>query len=126
MAWKLSETLITVSDLDAALAFHIDKLGFSLIEKQEWGFALLTPDGASRIGLLAAASGNPNWKDGDPLPAPCVALRTDDIEAEVRRLETAGVDVDPVQGEAGTLRAVGFRDQDGIDYFLWDDGSGEL
>ena len=126
MAWKVSETLITVSDLDEAIAYHVDRFGFELIEKQEWGFAMLTPDGEARVGLLAARAGNPEWEPGTPLPAPCVALRTDDIEAEVARLKEAGVDVDDVQGEAGTLRAVGFRDQDGTSYFLWDDGSGSL
>ena len=126
MAWKVTETMVQVKDLDAAIAFYTERLGFTLIEQQEWGFAMLTPDGTAKIGLLTVTAGNPGWKEGDKLPAPRVSLQTDDIEAEVARLREAGVDVDEVKGDAGTLRAVGFRDLDRNKYFLWDDGSGAI
>ncbi len=126
MAWKVTETMILVSDLDASIHHYVDVLGFNLIEKQEWGFAMLTPDGAAHVGLLDVKSSDSDWKPGDPMPPPRVALQTDDIEAEALRLREAGADIDNVVGEPGTLRAIGFRDRDGNRFFLWDDGSGSL
>jgi predicted enzyme related to lactoylglutathione lyase len=120
---KVSETIYFVRDLDAAVEFYTTRLGWTLREKYEWGWAQLDIDGSARVGLLTEAA----WKEqGEGLPRPRIALQTTDIEGEVKRLKTAGVECEDISGEPGTLRAVTFSDLDGNAFFLWDDGQNRL
>ncbi len=117
MAIKVTETIYYCTDLDRACAFYA-ALGWKLVEKQAWGWAAFEIDGRARLGLL---------RTHDPeIPRPRVGIQTSDIAAEVANLRSLGVDVDELQGDAVGIRAVNFRDPDGNEVFLWDDGSGKL
>jgi catechol 2,3-dioxygenase-like lactoylglutathione lyase family enzyme len=123
MATRVSETIYYVHDLDKAVAFYRDQLGFELLDKQDWGWALFSVDGAAKVGLLTEAVWRQSGADYDILPHPRLAMRTNDIEGEVARLKSAGVSVGEIQGDVGKMRAVTYRDLCGNEFFLWDDGS---
>lgn len=114
MGMRLTETIYHVSDIDAAVRFYTDVLGFSQVERFDWGWARLEKDGA-HAGLLLA-------KFAEHSNASRLSFQADSLEEEVARLVEAGVDCDEIKGEPGTTRAVNFRDADGNVYFLWEDG----
>jgi catechol 2,3-dioxygenase-like lactoylglutathione lyase family enzyme len=122
MPTKVSETIYYVNDLDVAVESYQRQLGFKLIEKQDWGWALFEV-GGGRLGLLTEAVWKQAGEDYDGLPRPRLAFQTDDIDGEVARLKAAGVDVGEFHGKSAEMRAVTFRDACGNEFFLWDDGS---
>lgn len=123
---RAQETLYYVSDLDAAIAFYTDKLGLTLIERFEFGFALIDADGlGSTIGLMdASLHGADDLGHGHPRPR--LVFQVADIEAQVASLKEQGVMVTAVSGEKGQTRAAHFYDLDGNRFFLWEDGSGDF
>lgn len=122
MATRMSETIYYVHDLDEAVESYQKNLGFKLIQKQDWGWALLELYGG-KVGLLTEAIWKQSGADYEGMPQPKMAFQTDDIDGEVAKLIEAGADVDELKGEPGSMRAVVFRDLCGNEFFLWDDGS---
>lgn len=118
MAMTVSETIYYVRDLDAAVSFYAEKLGWRLIERAEWGWAQFDVDGSARVGLLAESVG----PGGTQFPCPRLGLKTDDLEAEIAGLRKAGVRVDEPVGDPGGTRATTFHDSDGNAFFLWSEG----
>ena len=119
---ELSETIYFVADLDSAVSWYCRSLGFKLLERADWGFALLEPPGIGRVGLVSAAAWNPEWQPGAALPAPLLSFRTKEIHADVLALSAAGVTVGPIEGEAGSVQACWFADPEGNLFYLWTDG----
>jgi catechol 2,3-dioxygenase-like lactoylglutathione lyase family enzyme len=122
MASQVSETIYYVHDLDQAVEFYRDALGYQLLDQQDWGWALLSIDGTNNVGLLTEAVWKQSGADYEGLPRPRIAIRTDDIEGEVARLKRRGVEVDELKEGKDAMRAVTFRDCCGNEFFLWDDG----
>ena len=79
--------------------------------------------GSARIGLLLSSFGRKEGESTGELPRPRVSIQTGDINAEVARLRAAGVQVDDLVGEPGTVRGVNFYDPDGNAFFLWEDAT---
>ena len=83
-----------VRDVDAALAFYVDKLGFTLIER--WGppFAMV---GRGDLTLWLSGPGSsasrtlPNGSVPEPGGWNRLVLETEDVESLVERLRTSGV-----------------------------------
>lgn len=122
MTTIVSETIYYVDDLDAAVEFYTQALGWKLLDKQNWGWARLDVDGRARVGLMAKTV----WGADGERPVPRIGLQTIEMDAEIERLCTAGVRMDEVIGEPGSIRALTFYDNDGNAFFLWDDSSGQL
>ncbi len=101
---------VGVPDLEAALAFYVDVLGFEAVQRSEWNRDF--PQGDAAIGLAQTAARMamlkaPNafielWQYSNPPPEdrrsrPCdlgyphFALQVDDLPAEYRRLRDAGM-----------------------------------
>lgn len=118
---RVSETMVFVRDLDEAIRFYTHQVGFELLERHEWGFAYLLMPGGHRLGLMLDSAWTREYPDDENLPHPRVALQTDDLEGEIKRLHEAGVHVGPVRGEQGEQRATVFWDSDGNSFFLWAD-----
>ena len=85
-----------VSDMDAAIAFYVDKLGFRLDSRtvdREHGeeFAYLDL-GDLRLELLRNLT-QPTYRKPEVAPPYCphLAIQSDDLAAEVARLRAAGV-----------------------------------
>lgn len=126
MAIRAQETAYHVRDLDMAIEFYTQKLGYRLVEHYEWGFALLDVDGVGgRIGLFVSGLLDPG-SDVTRIHVPMQVLQTDDLDAEVERLASRGVQMTSATGTLGSTRAIRFYDPDGNPFFLWEDGSGTL
>ena len=87
-----------VHDVDEAIAFYVDRLGFRLVMHPAPAFAMLSL-GELRL-VLSAPSGGPGGGAAMPdgtLPQPGgwnrFALEVDDLDARVERLREQGVSV---------------------------------
>jgi glyoxylase I family protein len=87
---------LDVDDLDAALAFYVDGLGFTTLERPDFGVpGAWLAMGAHQLHLVEV--------DG-PLPANGgrhFALAVDDRDATVAALRARGVRVDPIDAIPG-------------------------
>ena len=83
-----------VRDVDAAVAFYVDKLGFELVER--WGppFAMVGR-GDLTLWLSGPGSSASRPLENGSVPAPGgwnrLVLETDDLDALVERLRQSGV-----------------------------------
>ena len=120
MALRVTETMIFVRDLDEAIRFQTEKLGFRLEQRFDWGFAYIDM-GGHRLGLMLESKWQREYPDDEGLPRPRVSLETDDLDAVLHHLHQRGVRYSTVQGHEGATRAVTFYDDDGNPFFLWSD-----
>jgi catechol 2,3-dioxygenase-like lactoylglutathione lyase family enzyme len=115
----ITETIFCVRDMDEAVKFYVEALGFRVTERQDWGWAIIEDNG-QRIGLVPD-----KWMrdEGAPdeHPVPHIGVMTEDIETEVASLRRKGIKVGDPQGEKGSTRTVIFRDPSGNRIFLWSD-----
>ena len=111
MDWTLEVVQVPVSDLDRAVGFYRDQLGFTLDHRTtnaQMDFAQLTPPGSGCSIVLGMAQMAPGSLHG-------LQLVVSDARAARRQLVDRGVDagdvtvIDPRDG--GTL--FGFADPDG-------------
>ncbi|MFE5670986.1 VOC family protein [Agromyces sp. NPDC056523] len=115
MDWTLEVVIVPVSDLDRAIEFYRDRVGFALDHDTHAGdqrFAQLTPHGSGCsivIGTLPAQS------EMAPGSLKGVQLVVADAEAARAELIERGVDASPIQvidpRDGGTF--FGFADPDG-------------
>lgn len=119
MDWRVSETMVFVRSLDEAIRFYTHQVGFKLLERYDWGFAILEMDGQHKLGLMLESAWDREYPDDDTLPKPRVALRTTDLGADVRKLKEAGVHVGPVRETEAGSHSVVFWDEDSNPWFLW-------
>jgi lactoylglutathione lyase len=117
----LDHIAITVQDMDRAVGFYRDVLGFEVLGQ------LVLNDGAFRLVYLQAGAGrielfafseegrglDPSARNED-LGFKHVAFQVDDVDAVARRLHEHGVDftVEPTDAP-GAVRLAFFRDPDG-------------
>jgi catechol 2,3-dioxygenase-like lactoylglutathione lyase family enzyme len=97
----LEHVAVIVDDLDAAIAFYVDALGFELAEDsrattddgREKRWVVVRPPGAQTGLLLARADGQEQRAAVGTQFAGRVGLflRVDDFDATYRRMEAAGV-----------------------------------
>jgi len=121
------ETIYFTRDLDAAVKFHTEKLGFRLERKFEWGFALLCPDGGKGlVGLMSVDLCGDDPDEAGGLPRPRLSIQVADLDGEIRRLHADGVVTGRVGGGKGGHRAVDCYDPEGNPFFLWEDGTGKV
>jgi catechol 2,3-dioxygenase-like lactoylglutathione lyase family enzyme len=123
MALRISETITFVADLDAALVFYTLQLGFEVLEREEWGWALIQDAAGVKLGLLVADTWRREELGPNGLPLTRIAMKTTDIEGEVERLREAGVDVTKIVGDANSMRAAHLKDRDGNLIFLWQEAA---
>lgn len=84
---RIQHVALSVTDLDAALAFYVDQLGLSLAPRPDFGFpgAWLALGRSHQIHLFELP--------GDEVPArrDHFALEVDDLDAVLAELDAAGV-----------------------------------
>jgi catechol 2,3-dioxygenase-like lactoylglutathione lyase family enzyme len=122
MAIRITETIYFVHDLDNAIAYYTERIGFTLDVRYEWGFAVLDAPGG-KVGLMTESSWDREYPDTDALPLPRIALQTDDFEAETQRLISSGVNLGSIKGVPGARQSVCFFDHDENVFYLWYDPS---
>ncbi|MDI9634748.1 VOC family protein [Geitlerinema splendidum] len=126
MRRRANETIYYVKDIDSAIDYYTQNLGFELEQKFDWGFALLkVDDEGGRVGLMSTDLYEREFGSGDH-PMPRLAINVANLEAEVTNLAKAGVRVSAIAGESGGNRAAHAYDPDGNAFFLWETGTGDL
>jgi predicted enzyme related to lactoylglutathione lyase len=112
---SVARTVVLVNDLDAALAFYRDVLGFAVLHDATTGghrYLHVGPQDAGHAGvwLMPAATEEARAAVGrQTAGAPLMVLYTDDLDAVQARLATAGVEVWARRDDAGS-RSLHFRD----------------
>lgn len=110
---NIGVTMFTVSDVDAAIAFYTQKLGFELRADVAFG-----PEGENRWvevappGSAARLSLNPPMMGAEPGHG-SIGVETPDVRGEYARLTALGVDADPPMETPGAPLLFMLRDPDG-------------
>ena len=111
---QIGRVIIPVSDQDKALEFYTGILGFEVRadipfgEGDRW-LEVGPPGAATGIAIMPPRPGASPGQDQS-----CVALTTNDLDADYATLREKGVDVDePMGGEGPVPRMFFFRDPDG-------------
>ncbi len=110
---NLGVAMFTVSDVDAAIAFYTDKLGFELRADVSFGeqgenrwVEVAPPGSTARLALNAAMEGYQ--------PGGCgIGVETADVDAEYERLKALGVAADPPMDVPGAPKLFMVQDPDG-------------
>ena len=115
MDWTLEVVIVPVSDLDAAIAFYRDRVGFHLdhdTKNEHMHVAQLTPRGS---GCSIVVGDLPGQRDMAPGSLRGVQLVVSDAAAAREELVSRGVECSEIQvfdaRDGGTL--FGFSDPDG-------------
>ena len=115
MDWTLEVVIVPVSDLDAAIAFYRDQVGFTLdhdTRNEHMHVAQLTPRGS---GCSIVVGDLPGQQDMAPGSLRGLQLVVSDAEAAREELLSRGVEASEVQvfdeRDGGTF--FGFADPDG-------------
>jgi len=112
MDWKIELIHVPVSDVDRAIEFYVDKVGFNLDHDQrvsdELRFVQLTPPGSA----CSIAFGEGLGATLAPGSLDVIQVVIDDADAALKQLREQGVDAEGVDEQAWG-RFVTFRDPDG-------------
>ena len=112
MDWKIELIHVPVSDVDRAIEFYVDKVGFNLDHDQrvsdELRFVQLTPPGSA----CSIAFGEGLGATLAPGSLDVIQVVIEDADAALAQLRENGVDADGVDEQAWG-RFVTFRDPDG-------------
>ena len=112
MDWKIELIHVPVSDVDRAIEFYVDKVGFNLDHDQrvsgELRFVQLTPPGSA----CSIAFGEGLGATLAPGSLDVIQVVIDDADAALEQLREQGVDAEGVDEQAWG-RFVTFRDPDG-------------
>jgi catechol 2,3-dioxygenase-like lactoylglutathione lyase family enzyme len=115
MDWTLEVVVVPVSDVDRAIAFYRDQLGFNLDHDTRAGemrFAQLTPPGSGCSIVLGDLPGGPAMPPGSLKGLQLVVADAYRARAELIERGVAVGDVDVIdERDGGTL--FGFADPDG-------------
>jgi catechol 2,3-dioxygenase-like lactoylglutathione lyase family enzyme len=115
MDWTLEVVVVPVSDVDRAIAFYRDRLGFNLDHDTHAGemrFAQLTPPGSGCSIVLGDMPGGPAMPPGSLKGPQLVVADAYRARAELIERGVAAGDVDVIdERDGGTL--FGFTDPDG-------------
>ena len=98
---------LNVHDLDEALAFYVDRLELTLLDRPDFGFAgAWVQAGASQIHLMETAEATIDRRQH-------LALQVRDLDEALVGLEAAGVEVARVPYLPGAGRQAFLRDPSG-------------
>lgn len=125
MLTQITHTGVWVHDIDEALAFYTDKLGFEVrfdIREETWSWVVVAPRGSHTPELILMVPGPP-FMDGDTakrlleiLASGALSggiLATEDCRADFESLKSRGVEFqqEPMERDYGVDAA--FRDPSG-------------
>jgi lactoylglutathione lyase len=127
MLRRAQETMYYVSDLDAAIEFYTQKLGFTLMHREDWGFAFLDADDRhGRIGLISLDLFRQHHPEDPEYPRPRLVFNVASLDEEIAELHRKGVRVSQVYVSTGSTRSATFYDADNNPFFMWETGTGRL
>lgn len=124
-ARRANETIYYAENWESSVTFYEKMLGFVLLKKMDWGFALFqTDEEGGRIGLMKADLARGEGESGPLMPR--LSLNCADLEGELVILKSKGVRCGEIAGIKGETRSVNIYDQEGQAFFLWETGTGRL
>lgn len=127
MLRRAQETNYYVSDLDSAIEFYTQKLGFTLMHREDCGFAFLDADDRhGRIGLISLETFREYHPDEKDFPGPRLVFNVVNLDEAVAEFQRKGVRVSKINGEKGSTRSATFFDADNNAFFMWETGTGRL
>jgi len=110
---QIGRVIVPVADQDAAIAFYVDKLGFTLVADLPFGdgerwVEVAPPNGGAALALVPATDNYPTGRMTG------VALGSSDPRSDHEELGASGVDVDDalVGGDGEVPLLFFFRDGD--------------
>jgi catechol 2,3-dioxygenase-like lactoylglutathione lyase family enzyme len=112
---------VYVTDVDAAIGFFVEQLGFELRDDTSYGEGMrwveVAPAGAQTMLTLSSPTGPDDPQPGD---TPLITFDVDDLDAAVDELRGKGVDVDEERFPAPppVPPMIFFRDPDGNRFLL--------
>jgi catechol 2,3-dioxygenase-like lactoylglutathione lyase family enzyme len=121
MALRVSETTYFVQEIEKAIGFYTDAMGFRLADQFEWGFAYLDVDGKSRIGLMTRESWTEDFERDKDGFCPRLALQSNSFKKDLDRMKKGGAKMGPIQGDEGKTQGCMVWDPDGNPIFVWTD-----
>lgn len=122
---KISETIYFTRAFSASVTFYQEVLGFKLVEKQDWGFATFDIDGSGpRVGLMDEALSGDSDESSSELPSPRLGIQVASLETERELLLARGAKCGTIMGEDGSTRAMNVADDEGNQFFLWEEPGG--
>jgi catechol 2,3-dioxygenase-like lactoylglutathione lyase family enzyme len=104
---------VMVADLDRAVRFYVDALGFA-VARRDPGRAELRLDGMT---VALTAGGDPGWRAGRAFPI-SLAFDVDRLEGAMQVLRERGARFAPEIAEGETERIAFFTDEDGTPMYL--------
>lgn len=111
-----STTMLYVQDTEATMAFWTEKLGFVLLETNDYGQAISYEIAPSATSATKFGIHNKDWvaqnSPGLALEFPSLLFETDDLEAEYQRLTASGVTTNPISEYQGMVHFT-FADNEG-------------
>jgi catechol 2,3-dioxygenase-like lactoylglutathione lyase family enzyme len=118
----VSELVLEVGDLDAAVRFYADVLGFPVVERWEQREAVWVMAGdRTRIGLWRPQVGLAGGRGGAHVHF-AMHLAEQEFDPAVERLRAHGAAPEVIEFEGGRGRAVYVTDPDGhvVELWTWD------
>ena len=113
---SIAVTMFTVADVDAALAFYTEKLGYEVRGDDRFGengemrwLEVAPPGSTARLSLNPPMNSTPGGGS--------IGVETPDLGAEAERLEALGVELERMPDMPGAPRMFSVRDPDGN--YVW-------
>ena len=113
---NIGVTMFTVSDVDAALAFYTEKLGYEVRSDDRFGengemrwLEVAPPGSTARLSLNPPMNSTPGGGS--------IGVETPDLGAEQERLEALGVELELMPAMPGAPAMFSVRDPDGN--YVW-------
>lgn len=124
MPSKIHHLAVEVSDAEASAAFYCSLLGFTRGDKFEFPersrTIIFVSLGETCLELLQSGENEPHVAQPKMLGFKHVCLHTDDVDAEVEKLRTAGVTITTEPFDTAINSRISFfEDPDGLMLELW-------
>jgi catechol 2,3-dioxygenase-like lactoylglutathione lyase family enzyme len=117
---QVVEVLHYAADVDKAIEFYEEKLGWPVIWRSPGNMAMLDAGGVYQLTIVAAKWA-PDWAEGGPVPRPQLALESKDLRADIALLESRGLTGLSIGGDPASMLTSAIMDPAGIELFVWQD-----
>lgn len=120
LSLQVIEVLHYAADVDQAIEFYRDQLGWPVIWQSPGNMAMLDAGGVYQLTLVAA-KWTPGWQNGQSVPGPQLALESQDLKADLALLEERGLTGLEIGGDPASMLTSAITDPAGIELFVWQD-----
>ncbi|MBX3097472.1 MAG: VOC family protein [Fimbriimonadaceae bacterium] len=118
--FRVTEVIYYVTDLDSAIREYVDGFGMTLVEREDWGFALVEMRPGFLIGLMENKHSD---AEAGQLAPPRIGVQTSDLAKMRDFLSKAGFKMSSILGPEGGTQAMNAFDSSGNALFFWADGT---